>query len=139
MSFVLKPKHPITTNVSSTMTVDSDGFTAIVSCRFVDTDSPEYGQPYHDFACKFLSKFIIDKIKIWGVDKYGRCLVDAFAGDKNVGEEMVRAGLAWAISPKYRQLEREARRAKRGLWKEENPVPPWEYRDKHERVSRKDV
>jgi micrococcal nuclease len=53
---------------------------------------------------------------------------------RNLNQELVRAGLAWW----YRQyakrdqvlaaLEQEARAAKRGLWVEASPVPPWEWR-----------
>jgi len=50
------------------------------------------------------------------------------------GREVGRAGLAWRYR-KYApdigtlaQLEAEARDAKRGLWSQPNPVPPWEWR-----------
>jgi hypothetical protein len=51
----------------------------------------------------------------------------------NVSRELVKAGLAWW----YRQyskdealaaLELEAHEAKRGLWSDPNPIPPWELR-----------
>jgi len=46
---------------------------------------------------------------------------------------MVRAGLAWAYArylrdPRIAALEREARVARRGLWRDPNPTPPWSYR-----------
>ncbi len=49
----------------------------------------------------------------------------------SLNRSMVRAGMAWWY-PKYapadRELERlesEARAARRGLWSQPNPVPPW--------------
>ncbi len=53
--------------------------------------------------------------------------------------ELVKAGFAWWYR-KYapddemlEQLEREARRIKRGLWADPHPVPPWEWRTRRKR------
>ena len=53
-------------------------------------------------------------------------------GEKNLGHELVRAGLCW-WDRKYedanlRQYEAQAREERRGLWKDPNPIPPWELR-----------
>ena len=51
----------------------------------------------------------------------------------NVNTELVRQGMAW-VYRKYTDderlyvLESEAKQAKRGLWLDENPIPPWEWR-----------
>ena len=47
--------------------------------------------------------------------------------------EQVKRGTAWAYTkyltdPSIKELENDARFAKRGLWTEANPVPPWEWR-----------
>ncbi len=53
---------------------------------------------------------------------------------RSLNHELVRAGFAWwyqRYAPDDEtlpQLEREARGAKRGLWAEAEPVPPWEWR-----------
>jgi micrococcal nuclease len=53
---------------------------------------------------------------------------------RNLGRELVRAGLAWwyrPYAPKdalLAELEAEAKVAKRGLWSDQAPVPPWEWR-----------
>ena len=68
-------------------------------------------------------------------DRYGRTVAKVVLPDgRSLNQELVRQGLAWW----YRQyaphdqilagLEAEARAAKRGLWSERNPVPPWEWR-----------
>jgi endonuclease YncB( thermonuclease family) len=53
---------------------------------------------------------------------------------RNLNQELVPAGLAWWYE-RYarretvlRDLEQEARDAKRGLWSDRNPVAPWDWR-----------
>ncbi|MEE8290789.1 MAG: excalibur calcium-binding domain-containing protein [Candidatus Tectomicrobia bacterium] len=53
-----------------------------------------------------------------------------------MNRELVKAGFAWWYR-KYapdnaalEQLEAEARQAKRGLWADPKPVPPWQWRVK---------
>src|SRR5262245_65632937 len=47
---------------------------------------------------------------------------------------LVKAGMAWWYrpyapnDPTLAQLEAEARTAKRGLWADAQPVPPWQWR-----------
>ena len=51
-----------------------------------------------------------------------------------LNQELVKAGFAWwyrRYAPDDEtlvQLEREAREAKRGLWADPDPLPPWEWR-----------
>lgn len=58
-------------------------------------------------------------------------------GGATLQAELLKAGLAW-VTPlhcgncwHWKRLQREAQRAKRGLWRDENPEPPWEWRKKH--------
>jgi micrococcal nuclease len=54
----------------------------------------------------------------------------------NINLEMVKAGYAWAYrqylkrpyTSEYIDAETEARQARRGLWQQANPTPPWEWR-----------
>jgi hypothetical protein len=67
------------------------------------------------------------------VDRYGRTVARMYIDGKDVSLELGRAGLAWHFTryssdPVLADAEREARAAKRGLWVQPNPVPPWEYR-----------
>lgn len=65
-----------------------------------------------------------------GLDLYGRTLATCFIGNRNINEDMVRRGLAWAYvkySRAYVSEETAARQAKLGVWQGE-ATPPWEFR-----------
>ena len=54
--------------------------------------------------------------------------------------EQVRRGMAWVFdryappdSPLY-SVQEEARATRRGLWAHNDPVPPWEWRQRKEAV-----
>ena len=63
-------------------------------------------------------------------DAYGRVVGTCYAGDLDIGSEIVRQGLAWAFvrySTVYVDVESEARQAGRHIWS--GPAQPaWEYR-----------
>jgi hypothetical protein len=68
-------------------------------------------------------------------DRYGRVVAEIILPDgRNLNHEIVRAGFAWWYRAYARgdgdleRLEREARDARRGLWADSAPVPPWEWR-----------
>ena len=68
-----------------------------------------------------------------GRDKYGRTLGQVEIEGVNVGHRLVADGLAWHYSrfsddARLAAAEREARAARRGLWGDHEPVPPWEWR-----------
>jgi endonuclease YncB( thermonuclease family) len=56
------------------------------------------------------------------------------ADGRNLSQELVKAGLAWhdgQYAPHdtvLQQLQAEAQAAKRGLWSDPQPVPPWAFR-----------
>ena len=72
-------------------------------------------------------------------DRYERILGKVLLSGEDMNLEQIRAGLAWHYKKYqneqssserelYSQAEIEAREAKRGLWYDPEPVPPWEYR-----------
>jgi endonuclease YncB( thermonuclease family) len=79
------------------------------------------------------------------IDRYGRTVAMVFVDGRDVGLELIKAGLAWAyayylpeaspqIQAQYSAAETAARVSRRGLWVDGNSaVPPWEWRrEKHE-------
>jgi len=70
------------------------------------------------------------------VDRYGRIVALVSVGNLNINRHLIEYGYAW-VFPRYckepfcsewKEVEAQARKAKKGLWKYPNPVPPWEYR-----------
>ena len=70
----------------------------------------------------------------WGKkDQYGRILGDVRLGKRHINLEMVQDGLAWhykqySKSKELAEAEETARKAKKGLWADKEPTPPWEFR-----------
>ena len=65
-----------------------------------------------------------------GSDDYGRTIAVCFSDGKDINQEMVVAGLAWAFrkySEDYVDVEDQARHLKTGIWQASTP-PAWEYR-----------
>ena len=68
------------------------------------------------------------------MDQYGRTVGEVILPDgKSLNRELVKAGFAWwhrqySRDSSLGQLEAEAQAARRGLWVDSNPVPPWEFR-----------
>lgn len=131
-----------------TITVERDvpgGGTERICVRLYGIDTPEneggrWGpQPYWKAARKFLADMLgAGKVAVidMGYDKYLRTLgsVITLPDGKIAQEELLGAGLAWVYTKycrdcrQWKTLENEAREARRGLWREIRPIPPWEWR-----------
>ena len=66
-------------------------------------------------------------------DRYGRSIGWVYCDGKNLNQELLKAGLAWHFrryskDEKLQVLENQARAEKVGLWKDSNPLPPWDWR-----------
>ena len=104
--------------------------------RLETIDAPERNQPFGQKAKEILSGKISGKnVKIvWkSKDKYKRIRGQVFLNDRNLCLEMVAEGYAWhyrrfSKDPQLNEAEKEAREAKRGLWADANPIPPWDFR-----------
>lgn len=108
-----------------------------VRVRLQGVDCPESHQAYGTRAKQFTSELVFGKtvaVQVHGTDQYGRILGEVILPDgRSLNRELVRNGYAWwyrrySDDPVLQQLEEEARRERRGLWREKNPTPPWEFR-----------
>lgn len=105
--------------------------------RLNGIDCPESHQDFGRQAKQFTSDLAFNKtvtVEVNDHDKYGRTLGDIILPDgRNLNRELVRAGFAWWYKQysqdlSLRELEAEARAAKRGLWQNTAPVAPWDFR-----------
>jgi len=105
--------------------------------RLSAIDAPEKAQAFGQRGKQQLSDICFGKqatVKVVDTDRYGRTVGDVDCEGIKANEAMIRAGLAW-VYRKYAKgyddfyaIEDEARAAKRGLWTDPNPTPPWEWR-----------
>ena len=106
--------------------------------RLSDIDAPEMGQPFGKVARRLatdLARRKTVRVNYTFKDKYGRLIGEVFLPDgKLLNEEMLKAGLAWHYRVKHphssflEKLEYKAWQKNLGLWVQESPVPPWEFR-----------
>ncbi len=106
--------------------------------RLADIDAPEMGQPFGKSARRLATDLALEKtvrVNYTFKDKYDRLIGEVFLPDgKLLNEEMLKAGLAWHYRVKHphssflEKLEYKAWKKNLGLWVQETPVPPWEFR-----------
>ena len=108
-----------------------------VKIRLAEIDAPEKAQAFGQASKKSLSDMAFGKdaqAKCTGSDRYERQICTIFVSGVNVNQAQVHRGFAWV----YRQYaakdsplldsERLAKSQRTGLWADNEPVPPWEYR-----------
>jgi endonuclease YncB( thermonuclease family) len=104
--------------------------------RLQGIDAPELGQPFGRVSRDRLAALAKGKaatITPHGRDRYGRTIATIEIEHDELGHRLVAEGLAWHYS-RYSDdatldtAQRAARDARRGLWADEAPTPPWEWR-----------
>ena len=108
-----------------------------IRIRLNAIDAPEKSQAYGQRSRRYLNDLVHGRnvqVQYTSKDRYGRILGDIYLGEELINLKMVEAGLAWHYvmfakgNTLMAKAEAEARAAKRGLWQEPNPIPPWEFR-----------
>lgn len=110
-----------------------------VRIRLSHIDCPEMRnrQPFSSRAKQALSALCYAQLVVvyaGEYDFYGRLLAVIENEQKQiVNQELVRQGMAWhfkrySSDATYADLEQEARENRVGLWKDPNPIAPWEWR-----------
>jgi len=114
-----------------------------VKVRLIGIDAPEKVQPYGEVARQHLADLILDRfvlVEYSGLSDNSYILGKVFFKDLDVGMQMLRDGVAWfdkaasnrltvAESQTYSASEVAARNERRGIWQQESPVSPWEFRE----------
>ena len=108
--------------------------------RLHGIDTPERGQPYGNAARDALEAHVAGQrigVDVQDTDRYGRTVGTVYRNGQNINLALVRDGWAWWYERYARndrqlaQAQREAKAARRGLWQDSNPIPPWEWRRTH--------
>jgi endonuclease YncB( thermonuclease family) len=113
-----------------------------VKIRLHGIDCPEAGQRFGEVAKKFTNDAVYRRsvtVQVRDTDQFGRAVawvsyVDDKGVKKELNLELVKAGLAWwyeHFAPKetrLRDAQEEARKAKKGLWADFDPVAPWDWK-----------
>ncbi len=121
---------------------DGDTFTGLdnqnrkVKVRLHGIDAPETGQAFGTVSRRALGDLIQGKtVEIEEIDRdrYGRVVAIVHVGGVNVNREQVANGLAWRYVQydkrgEFTKVEQAAKTARKGLWADAHPVPPWEWR-----------
>ena len=111
-----------------------------IKIRLEHIDAPEKKQPFGQVCKSMLSDMVFGKtVYIRSQsrpDRYGRMIAEVFmceASKDSVNMAMVRGGCAWhykafSKDSTYAEAERIARESRAGLWKDESPIAPWNWR-----------
>jgi endonuclease YncB( thermonuclease family) len=110
--------------------------------RLANIDAPEKDQPYGKQSRESLQEMVGKRqvqIDTQAVDQYGRIVGLISVDGRSVNQEQVKRGMAWDYSHfhtnrTYLGLQSGAQQARRGLWAQDNPQPPWQWRKLHPSV-----
>jgi len=115
----------------------------LLKIRIYGIDAPEKNQAFGTRSKQYLSDLIFGKqVRIQpqltkrGKPKrsWNRFVAWVYTSDgKDVSAEMLKAGMAWHFkkydsTPEYANYEIKARKARVGLWIDQNPIAPWNFR-----------
>ena len=110
--------------------------------RLMGIDAPEKKQAYGKRSKDNLSTLVAGRYVVVEYDRrdrYKHIPGKIMLSGKDMNLEQVASGMAWhykeyqdeqsrADQLMYSEAEVDARNAKRGLWYDPEPIPPWEYR-----------
>jgi len=115
--------------------------------RLAGIDAPEKKQAFGNRSKESLSELVFDRlitVETTKNDKYGRAIGKVLVNGQDVNLVQLKRGMAWF----YRQYQREqsaedrrlydaaemqAKGDRRGLWVDQDPVPPWIFRHSKQR------
>jgi endonuclease YncB( thermonuclease family) len=139
--------EPVKCAIVGTVSKVSDGDTLtiinadnkLVKIRLYEIDAPEKKQEFGLNSQEFLSGHIYGKyitVDVIDIDRYKHSVSRVFINDLDINRIMVENGYAWVYSQyikipertEWEQLQEIARLEQRGLWRGDNPTPPWKWR-----------
>lgn len=157
LALIIGTAHAATISGKAIKVADGDSVTVLDAdykqhrIRINGVDAPENSQPFGERSRQNMVRMVAGKevtADCHKTDRYGRqiCKVWVQPADcqtcsktLDVGHAQIVAGLAWWYRAygkeqsdedrgRYASEENEARLRKRGLWVDDSPVPPWDWR-----------
>ena len=109
-----------------------------IKCRLYGIDAPEKKQAYGQASKLSLSQLSYGRtaaIDIVSRDRYGRAVCKIAVDGVDVNKEQIARGMAWmyrryASDRSYSDAEGRAQARRVGIWRDTQPVPPWDFRRK---------
>lgn len=106
--------------------------------RLAEIDAPEKAQPFGQRSKQSLSALCFARqarVQVQDHDRYGRIVGRVICDGVDANAAQVERGMAWvydryAHDHRLYRLQAAAQAAKRGLWADPTPTPPWEWRRK---------
>lgn len=107
-----------------------------VKIRLAEVDAPEKGQAFGERSKSHLAALCFGRraqVSVDSTDRYGRSVAHVKCEGRDAGQEQVKVGMAWVFDQYVRdsslyRLQEAARQQRVGLWRDANPVSPWEWR-----------
>ncbi|WP_114969919.1 thermonuclease family protein [Rhodoferax ferrireducens] len=110
--------------------------------RLTGIDAPEKAQPFGQRSKEHLSDLVFGKqvdVQAGKSDRYGRTVGKVLVKGVDANLEQVKSGFAWhykeysaeqpvADRALYARAENSAHSSHFGIWRDANPMPPWEWR-----------
>ena len=108
----------------------------VYKIRLTEIDAPERDQPYGSNSTEYLKSLLKEgmvDVDISGTDRYGRKLGRLYWQGIDINRELVSAGYAWVYDQyvtdnSFYENQSRARNSKKGLWEDQNPLEPWNWR-----------
>jgi endonuclease YncB( thermonuclease family) len=116
------------------------GCAGLHTLRMANIDAPESKMKFGPEAQKFTADWVYGHpltVTLYNKDKYGRGVAKVCYGTSDLTKcldyRIIAAGLAWQYTAyskdeKLAKLQAKAKEAKKGLWADPSPEPPWEWR-----------
>jgi endonuclease YncB( thermonuclease family) len=121
--------------------IDSDDPNDEFKFRLTDIDAPERNQDFGLKSRRALMKLcqgknIIATAQISGIDKYQRSLGRLKCNQVDANYYLAEHGFAWYYAQYSNDIAiykaaKNARRLTLGLWADESPIAPWNWRHEH--------
>lgn len=101
-------------------------------------DAPELNQPWGGSAADSLNSLLTGRFVVVSGEASGPTITGGVHfKDRDVALDLLHDGLAWSTVPPdpphavphpYNATQDQARAARRGLWSDDHPVAPWDWR-----------